>query len=101
MKRRINKTAVSAVLVYVVLTCGLQMFLLSYANSYNKLSDEPIPPASLTLSSSSAQLDILGTSLKLRYPFGSDSRSLLAAYLLTPDELRAAALLASALSDRR
>ena len=38
MKRRINKTAVSIVITYVILNCGLRMFLLSYANSYNKLN---------------------------------------------------------------
>lgn len=99
--RKINKTAVSIVLAYVVLTGGLQMFLLSCANSHNKLSEESISPMSLTVGEASARLVILGHSVDLGYIVGSDSRSLLAAYLLTPDELRAAALLASALSDRR
>ncbi|MDO4863454.1 MAG: hypothetical protein Q4A05_04715 [Ruminococcus sp.] len=99
MRRKINKTAVSIVLAYVVLTCGLRMFLLSYANSYNKLSEEPIAPARLTIGSDSARLDILGRSVHLRYL--SDSRGSLAAYLLTPDELRAAAVLAALVSDRK
>ena len=100
MKRKINKTAVSLVLAYLVLTCGLRMFLLSCANSHNRLSDEKITPVSLTVGSDSAQLDILGRSFQLCYPVSTDSRSLLAAYLLTPDELRAAAVLSAALSDR-
>ena len=99
--KRINKTAVSIVLAYVVLTCGLQMFLLSCANSYNKLNEESIAPVSFTVGGSSVRLVILGHSVDLGYIVGSDSRSLLAAYLLTPDELRAAVLLASVLSDRR
>ena len=98
MNRIINKTAVSIVLMYVVLTCGLRMFLLSCANSHNRLSKEQIAPARLTVRSDSAQLDILGHSVRLRY--FADSRGTLAAYLLTPDELRAAAVLAALISER-
>ncbi len=101
MKLRINKTALRIAFAYVILTGGLRMFLLCYANSYNRLSEQKIPPARLTVSGSSAELDILGKSLRLRSPAGTDSRGFLAAYLLAPDELRAAALLASFLAERR
>lgn len=94
MKKRINKTAVSIVLLYVILTSGLRMFLISYANSYNKLSEDPIVPAKLTVSSTITKLDILEQSINIKN-IKSDSKLYFVAYLLTPDELRAAAVLAS------
>lgn len=94
MKKRINKTAVSIVLLYVILTSGLRMFLISYANSYNKLNEDPIVPAKLTVSSTITKLDILEQSINIKN-IKSDSKLYFVAYLLTPDELRAAAVLAS------
>ena len=101
MKLRINKTAIRIAFAYVILTGGLRMFLLSYANSYNKLSEEKIPPARLTVTGSEAELDMLGKKIHFASPAGSDSRGFLTAYLIAPDELRTAALLASFLAERR
>lgn len=101
MKRRINKTAVRIAFAYVILTGGLRMFLLSYANSYNKLSEEKIPPARLTVTGSAAELDMLGRKIRFASSANADSRGFLTAYLFAPDELRAAALLASYLTEKR
>ncbi len=85
-----NKIAVRAILVYIVLTVGTQMFLYSYANSYNRLTDDKITPASLIIDEDSAELKILNKS----YSFSFDkispvNKSYFIAYLFAPDELRA------------
>lgn len=97
MKRKKYKTAVKAVMIYLVLTVGLWMFLYSYSNSYNRLSETKISPASFTVGSSTAELDILGQkfSFNLR-GVAPESRAYLTAYLLSPDELRAVSLIISA-----
>ena len=97
MKRKKNKTAVRAVIIYLVVTVGLWMFLFSYSNSYNRLSETKISPASFTVDDASAELDILGQ----KYSFSlrgaaPESRVYLTAYLLSPDELRAVSLIISA-----
>ena len=99
--RRINKTAFSIILSYAVLTGGMRMFLMSCANSYNKLNEDKVPTARLTVGEKSAQLDILGKKMRFGYISESDSRGFLAAYLFIPDELRTAVLIASDLYDRR
>ncbi|MBO6116205.1 MAG: hypothetical protein J6P14_03520 [Ruminococcus sp.] len=84
-----KNTAVRLMLTYITLTGGLWMFIFSYANSYNRLSEEKIPPARLTVSDSSARLDILGQALTFDTSvFSEGSRSTFAAYLLSPDEVR-------------
>lgn len=97
MRRKNKKTAVRVVFSYIVLTAGLWMFMFSYANSYNKLNEEKIVPASLTVTSSCAELTILGRRFTLGNSFSPESRLYLTAYLLAADELRAAAVILSAL----
>lgn len=94
MKRKKYKTAVRAVIIYLVLTVGLWMFLYSYSNSYNRLSEAKISPASFTVDAASAELNILGRkfSFSLRGA-APESRAYLTAYLLSPDELRAVSLI--------
>ena len=99
MKRRINKTAVSIVITYVILNCGLRMFLLSYANSYNKLNINQISPAHLTVEKNYSQLDILDKSFRISHMIDSDSRIITAVYLTVADEIRAAFLLSSKISE--
>lgn len=85
-----NKTAVKAVFVYIVLTVGLQMFLYAYANSYNRLTDEKITPASLVVGENSAELKILGRSYNFSLNgISPENKAYFIAYLFTPDELRA------------
>lgn len=83
-----NKTAVRAIFVYIVLTVGFQMFLYAYANSYNRLTDEKITPASLVVAENTAELKILNRSYSFR-GISPESKAYFIAYLFTPDELRA------------
>ena len=85
-----KKTAVRAMLVYIVVTAGIWMFLYAYSNSYNKLTEDKIAPASLVVSGESARLTVLdrGVDLDLR-ALSPDSRLYTALRLLTPDELAA------------
>ena len=76
-------------LAYIILTGGPCMFIFSYANSYNRLSEEKIVPVRLTVTDTSAELDILGQAYSLDISgVSSGSKLCLAAYLLSPDELR-------------
>ncbi|MCM1132678.1 MAG: hypothetical protein NC340_04325 [Ruminococcus flavefaciens] len=85
-----NKTMVRAILVYIVLTIGMQMFLYAYTNSYNRLTDEKITPASLIVGEESAELKILNRTYNFSLDkISPDSRIYFIAYLFSPDELRA------------
>lgn len=91
--RKCRKT-VRAIVVYIVLTIGLQMFLYAYTNSYNRLTDDKITPASLIIEGDSAELKILD----MNYSFSIDkippeNKAYFIAYLFVPDELRAELLL--------
>ncbi len=95
MKRTNKKAAVRITLLYVILTVGFWMFLYSYTNSYNKLTDEKIVPASLEVSVESAELKILNRSFVFSVnAVEPDRKGYLCLYLLTPDELRAEILAA-------
>lgn len=83
-----------AFLVYIVLYVGILMFLYSYTNSYNRLTDEKISPASLTVNDDYAELKILDKSCNINLDAVSpESRLYFAAYLFSPDELRGELLL--------
>lgn len=91
-----KRTIVRAVIVYLALTIGSWMFLNSYANSYNRLSEEKITPASLNMNSGNAVLNILEYSINLNISWlASESRFYCGAYILSPDELRLGAYLIS------
>lgn len=97
MKRTKKKAAVRITMMYIILTVGFWMFLYSYTNSYNKLTDEKIVPASLEVSVDSAELKILNHSFIFRVDaVEPDSKVYLCLYLLTPDEVRAEILAAYA-----
>lgn len=88
-KRKKKKTAVRFILMYVVLTAGLWMFMLSYTNSYNKLTTEKISPAALVLKSETAEMTIL----EKKYSFSivsimPESRLYYILYLSAPEEVR-------------
>ena len=84
-----NRVLFRTVFSYILITTGIYMFLLSYSNSYNRLTTEKIAPASLNITGSGAELKIIGHKLT----FGidklmPDSKIYYVLYILTPDELR-------------
>lgn len=84
-----KKKAVKGVLIYLILTVGLWMFLYSYANSYNRLTDEKIVPAALNVEENSGELEIIGKKYKLDFDMlAPESKLYFVAYLFTPSELR-------------
>ncbi len=100
MKRKQKKSAVKAGFVYILLTTGLWMFIMSYSNSYNKLSAEKITPASITLTESIAEMTVLENSLTLDLSgFLPKSKLYSVLYLIVPDEVKMIASLIS-LSDK-
>lgn len=81
-------------LIYIVLTVGIWMFLYSYTNSYNRLTDEKISPASLIVNDGYAELKILNKSCNISLDVISpESRLYFAAYLFSPDELKSELLI--------
>ncbi len=89
MSKKRKKTAVRAVFIYMLLTFGLWMFLNSYTNSYNRLSDDKIVPAGLDLYGDTASLEVLNHEILLDLSaIAPESRLYCGAYLLSPDELR-------------
>lgn len=96
MLKKKKRTAVRVILVYLILTIGSWMFLNSYANSYNRLSDEKIAPASLNLNGGTAEIQILEHTVEFSLSWlDPDSRFYCGAYILSPDELRLTAYLIS------
>ena len=96
LRRKKKKTALKAVFFYLLLSGGSWMFINSYANSFNQISARRIVPAGLVLKEESASVELLGHSgnfsLSWIYP---ESRAYCGAYLLSPDEIRAAAYIIS------
>ena len=91
-----KKTAARAVILYLILTAGSWMFINSYTNFYNRITGEKIAPASVTLNGENASLSLLEhdteIDLSLICP---ESKVYCAAYIASPDVIRAAALLIS------
>lgn len=89
MKKRKKKSAVRAGFSYLLLTTGLWMFIMSYSNSYNRLSSEKIAPASITLTESSAEMTVLKRSFSMDLSgFLPESKLYCGLYILAPDEMR-------------
>lgn len=96
MKRKNKKSAVRAGFAYLLLTTGLWMFIMSYSNSYNRLSAEKIAPASITLTEGSAEMSVLEHSFLLDLSgFLPESKLYCGLYILAPDELRSISALAA------
>lgn len=94
MPNKKKMTYVKAVFLYLLLTTGLWIFLNSYAVSYNRLTSEKISPAAVCISEGEADISVLGHSVTLNTSLLSDSsRAYYILYSLSPDELRAAALI--------
>lgn len=94
MSRNNKKNAAGAVLLYLLLASGSWMFVNSYANSFNRLNEEKIVPASMTVNGGVASVSVLGKSRDICLtPSDTDSRYLLAVYLASSDEIRSACYL--------
>lgn len=94
MRKKKKKTAAKAAFAYLLLTVGSWMFVNSYANSYNRLTQEKITPASLIMNGNTANIEILEYSARFSTKLiAPESRLYCIAYLLSPDELRTASYL--------
>ncbi len=94
MKNNKKITVFRVSLIYIVLTVGIWMFLYSYTNSYNRLTDEKISPASLIVNDDYAEFKILNKSCNINLDIISpESRLYFAVYLFSPDELKSEILL--------
>lgn len=91
-----NKKAVRMIFVYIILTVGVQMFMYSYTNSYNRLNDKKIKPANLIVSENNAELHILDKTYNFNLnKISPENKFFFWIYLITPDELKAELLFAS------
>lgn len=85
-----KKNMVRWVLMYLILTIGMWMFLYSYSNSYNKMNDEKIPAAAVTVDQEGASVQLIGRSFRLETDmFSAESDLYFVAYMLMPAECRA------------
>lgn len=95
-----KKTALMAVIMYILITSGIWGVLNVYSTSYNKLSPEKIKPVSLKINSQEAELDILEKSYNIDISkLHSESKIYYAMYLLSCDEARWTSLLLSSMID--
>lgn len=87
-----KKTAVSLIFLYLLLTAGIWTYLYACSNSYNRIYADKVSPARLILEDNCARLHLMQYELDI--PLDTVSADTPAAgllYLITPDELRAAA----------
>ncbi len=88
----IKKSAVRVIFIYLLLTAGVYMFLESCSNSYNRLSGEKITPASIVINGNKASVSVLENEVSFSTEILSpDSKFYFTAYLISPDDIRAAA----------
>ncbi len=72
------------------------MFINSYANSHNQMSEEKMIPVGIVLNEGKASVDILDHHREFSLScISPDSSNYCLAYLASPDELRAAAYIIS------
>ena len=96
MRIKKKKTALKAAFLYLLLSGGSWMFINSYANSYNMLSNKSIAPAGLVLRDDELSVKLLGHSGNIDISLvAPDSKAYCGAYILAPDEVRAAAYIIS------
>lgn len=90
------KKAVSRIFIYILLTAGTYMFLVSCCNSYNRMSAEKITPASIVITGNKASVTVLESSLTFRTEiFSPESKAYFSAYLVSPDDVRIISLVSS------
>lgn len=91
---RAYRKAVRMIFVYLLLTAGVYMFLESCCNSYNRMTEEKITPASIVISGKKASVSVLENSLSFSTEIFSPESSLyFTAYLVSPDDVRSMAYL--------
>ena len=96
MYKKKKRTVVRVIFLYLLLTIGSWMFLNSYSNSYNRLSEEKIAPASLNINDNKASIVFLDHTIEFSMVgIAPESKFYCLAYLLSPDELRLSAYLIS------
>ncbi len=89
MKSKKKKSVVKAVFIYLLLTTGIWTFMMSYSNSYNRLTTEKISPASLVVSGDKAEVKILKRTFSLNLEkIMPESKLYFLLYMISPDELR-------------
>lgn len=89
MKKIYKKSVIKASFIYLLLTTGLWMFILSYSNSHNKLSSEKIASVSITLNESYAEMSLLENRYCLNLSgFVPDSKIYHILYICSSDEVR-------------
>ena len=96
MRRKNKNTALKAAFLYLLLSGGSWMFINCYANSYNRLSSDDIKPAGVIISGGRASVELLDHSAEFSIEgIAPESKAYCGAYLISPDELRAAAYIIS------
>ena len=94
MKKKKKHIVFKAVFMYILISCGIWMFLNCCSNSYNRFSDDKIAPASVDLSGTTAEVSLLEQKMMFDFSFLSPESSLCCgAYLVAPDEMRSACYL--------
>lgn len=89
MRKKHKKTALRAVFAYLLLTCGIWMFIKAYSNSCSRLERERTISAGITINGSSASVTILDHSQDIDLSLlNADSRLYYVLYLISPDEVR-------------
>lgn len=82
--------------MYLLLSGGSWMFLNSYTNSHNHMSEEKIIPVGITVNEDKASVDILNHHREFSLSgISPDNSNYCVAYLASPDEFRAAAYIIS------
>ncbi|MCM1507107.1 MAG: hypothetical protein NC177_08240 [Ruminococcus flavefaciens] len=87
--RKAKRKAVRLIFIYLLLTAGAYMFLESCSNSYNRISDEKITPASIVIDGNKASVSVLENKVSFSTEiFSPESRFYFTAYLISPDDVR-------------
>jgi hypothetical protein len=96
MRKSIKKTAAGTVILYLVLSAGLWLFIDSYSSFHRRMTGEKLAPASVTLNSGSASVSVVGQEADIDLsPLEPESKLYCAAYIVSPDEFKAAAYIIS------
>lgn len=89
MRNSNKKTAVKTVIICTILTVGAWMFLYSYANSYNRLTDEKIVPAVINVDENGMELELIGKGFRFDTDcLKAESKLYFILYLIVPIESR-------------
>lgn len=81
-------------MIYLVLTVGIWMFIYSYTNSHNRLTDEKITSAAFAVDESDWEILLMGRRFSFEPEiFVSDSKFFFISYIFSPIELRGEVLL--------